>query len=526
MEPKFNRVEKRIPDEIKQELDQLKSAIDSFKSNFDSKLQEHLSTQDHLTQEQKDAITSFINAPYGAQIKELKNLIGRHEDTCTHLDANTIRKIQESYTRDEIKSMITSCRSGFMWDTNTYPTLEAFKERYAHYTESKETIIAYIISENCYYMFNKGKIMEFMVNAPLATEYTPGLMSDNDKLRLNHIEDNANNYIHPDNPDCRHITDEMISEFKSKADNILATDSNPGLMSAKDKQNLDTLVARSIDDHKETVLESSTTDEAKTLLLSTDSSLPITTFTDISKDIAYMLKNVTNNGTLTIPSGIYIIDSNLEIAVSNAVITGGPGVRIINKTEQKNATPLITINGSGNRISGLWITSEKYDPKASIRVVGMGNQLTDIYIEQTGGIELCGTDNHLHHIRCKLCSFGASINSQEHKCFGNKVSDCLFLRCVSAVEIVGSMQNYANHISNNTCRNGDFGIRCVGTGVKNNFITCNLISRGDDQNVAYGSGQYTIYLNANGNYISNNVCRGKDITQAKGCSNTLNGNML
>lgn len=75
----------------------------------------------------------------------------------------------------------------------------------------------------------------------LVTEDIDGLMSKEDKKKLNNIEDNANNYIHPDNENTRHVTDAQIMLWNNKASTDLVTYTTPGLMIAYDKLKLDNI---------------------------------------------------------------------------------------------------------------------------------------------------------------------------------------------------------------------------------------------------------------------------------------------
>ena len=75
----------------------------------------------------------------------------------------------------------------------------------------------------------------------VATWENDGLMSKEDKKKMDGIEENANNYIHPNNPQIRHVTDEQIKFWNAKASTAVATKTENGLMSAADKKKLDTI---------------------------------------------------------------------------------------------------------------------------------------------------------------------------------------------------------------------------------------------------------------------------------------------
>ena len=73
----------------------------------------------------------------------------------------------------------------------------------------------------------------------VASWETDGLMAKEDKKKLDGIDENANNYIHPNTPQIRHVTDEQISYWNAKASTATATQKVNGLMSAEDKKKLD-----------------------------------------------------------------------------------------------------------------------------------------------------------------------------------------------------------------------------------------------------------------------------------------------
>ena len=73
----------------------------------------------------------------------------------------------------------------------------------------------------------------------VATVIANGLMSAADKVKLDGIAEGANNYVHPNDSNTRHVTDEQIETWTNKADNILATNQRNGLMSKTDKAKLD-----------------------------------------------------------------------------------------------------------------------------------------------------------------------------------------------------------------------------------------------------------------------------------------------
>lgn len=58
-------------------------------------------------------------------------------------------------------------------------------------------------------------VFEFGLLTP-ATSDKDGIMSKEDKTKLDGIEENANNYIHPDDPNTRHVTDAQINKWDTQ----------------------------------------------------------------------------------------------------------------------------------------------------------------------------------------------------------------------------------------------------------------------------------------------------------------------
>lgn len=72
-----------------------------------------------------------------------------------------------------------------------------------------------------------------------ATQFADGLMSLEDKTKLDNIAENANYYVHPNNEGIRHVNDAEKDYWNSKADKDIVTNAENGLMSYIDKIKLD-----------------------------------------------------------------------------------------------------------------------------------------------------------------------------------------------------------------------------------------------------------------------------------------------
>ena len=84
------------------------------------------------------------------------------------------------------------------------------------------------------------ELFEFGLLSP-ATPHSDGILTKEDKAKIDSVEEGANNYIHPNNETTRHVTDEQISTWNSKADSILVSNTENGLMSFEDKIKLDSI---------------------------------------------------------------------------------------------------------------------------------------------------------------------------------------------------------------------------------------------------------------------------------------------
>ena len=77
----------------------------------------------------------------------------------------------------------------------------------------------------------------------VATGEANGLMSKEDKTKLDGIAANANNYVHPDDTNTKHVSEAQIAAWNAKASTDVATGEANGLMSKEDKTKLDGIAA-------------------------------------------------------------------------------------------------------------------------------------------------------------------------------------------------------------------------------------------------------------------------------------------
>lgn len=73
----------------------------------------------------------------------------------------------------------------------------------------------------------------------VATTLANGLMSKEDKTKLDGVAEGANNYVHPSDANSRHVSDTEKSTWNAKAGTAVATALANGLMAKEDKTKLD-----------------------------------------------------------------------------------------------------------------------------------------------------------------------------------------------------------------------------------------------------------------------------------------------
>ena len=122
--------------------------------------------------------------------------------------------------------------------------------KYSIEIQDHEGNIYYPHSESATTFFDDGENLDTKVTkinndistkAPkdVATTSANGLMSKEDKAKLNGIEAKANNYVHPDSASVRHVTDTEKAKWNAKAETTVASTTANGLMSSADKTKLD-----------------------------------------------------------------------------------------------------------------------------------------------------------------------------------------------------------------------------------------------------------------------------------------------
>ena len=122
--------------------------------------------------------------------------------------------------------------------------------KYSIEIQDHEGNIYYPHSESATTFFDDGENLDTKVDninkdistkAPkdVVTTSENGLMSKEDKVKLNGIATGANKYVHPDNESTRHVSDTEKNKWNAKAETTVASGTANGLMSSTDKKKLD-----------------------------------------------------------------------------------------------------------------------------------------------------------------------------------------------------------------------------------------------------------------------------------------------
>lgn len=241
--------------------------IDDYKeviNNLDILLKHIANNEIHTTQEDKDkwnncpdiaahAINQEIHVtptdreswdaketPNGAQAKAnvvQTNLNYHINDDMCHITEQERVTWSDTYSRNEIDNRFSQLIYGLDWKE----TVPKYEDLYTEYPDADAGWTANTL-DGITYRFN-GEIWEAISanSIPMVTHDIDGLMSRFDKQKIDTIEENANYYVHPDNENVRHVTDEQIASWDAKPDSVLVTYKTDGLMSIDDKIKLDSI---------------------------------------------------------------------------------------------------------------------------------------------------------------------------------------------------------------------------------------------------------------------------------------------
>lgn len=194
----------------------------------------HVSEEDRLNWDSKETEA-------GSQAKANKvqsNLNSHANDTDVHITPNERLRWDDTYTKSEISAMFTQVLSNLDWKES----VETYEDLFTMYPEPYDGWTVNVLDTNITYRFDGDNWIAISGNAiPMVTEEVAGLMSPAQCEKLNDIEEMANHYVHPNDVNTRHVTDAQIALWTAKASTTEATYTVHGLMSIEDKKKLDNI---------------------------------------------------------------------------------------------------------------------------------------------------------------------------------------------------------------------------------------------------------------------------------------------
>ncbi len=194
----------------------------------------HVSITDRLTwntKETPEGAQSKVNVAFSAVNKHMQN-------TELHVATSDRNKWNNKYTKEEIDNKFAQLEYNNIWKES----VDSFDDLFTKYPSPQRGWTVTSNEDNVTYRFDGTEWIPISSNAiPLATIAVDGKMSKEDKQKLESIEKGANKYTHPDNPNIRHVTDKEKVYWNSKAEDRTATYQYNGLLSKEDKYKLDGL---------------------------------------------------------------------------------------------------------------------------------------------------------------------------------------------------------------------------------------------------------------------------------------------
>ena len=497
----------------------------------------HITNQNiHLTKEKTDEWNNKESVKGSKAKADLvrSELKAHTNDSIIHITKEERSKIFDKYTRSETDNKIAAASMGLIWQQPVKNT-EEFKEKYSNLKSVKEGWFVPVNDEGIGYRYTAGKWVALkMFTHPLATEEIDGLITAKDYDKIRSIDYNANNYIHPSNENIRHVSDEQISSWDSKADNNLVTYYKSGLMSPEMLMKLEAIQFEG------------------NQLVYRDTKVPITkyepnTYTigpeytgadfivnedDSLHDVFAKLLNNVNARKIIILKDYkpYTTRKPIVINRNDIEIVSEPGVKITNSihsdmSDKKSEQYVFDIKGSGVtlrdiNVSSLGLIGPVERPWGNISVNGNNNKISNVTVEARNGIIVTGDNNIIENCHAKNCTYGLWIASGVNTpCYANSIVFSRATDCGMGIVISSSYTNAQyNKIENNHITNCKQGITIwsVAKGSTDivpryNIIAYNTIVRGNGDPKDYKDDEFTILINGQNNIFSNNLLRGKGL---------------
>lgn len=194
----------------------------------------HISPTDRANWDAKET-------PEGAQAKVnmAAASFNRHMATKSiHVSNSDRLSWDDKYTKAEIDNKFVQLESNNTWKE----AVDTFSEIDIMYPSPQRGWTVSVNDTNITFRYDGENWIPISSNAvPMATAAVDGLMSKEDKAKLDTVEMGANNYVHPNNPSTRHVSDKEKAFWSAKAEDRNATYQYAGLMSKEDKYKLDNI---------------------------------------------------------------------------------------------------------------------------------------------------------------------------------------------------------------------------------------------------------------------------------------------
>lgn len=223
--------------------------------DYKDKVDVHIQDSEiHVTVSDKNSWNSK-ETEGGAQLKvnaAIELLEIHSNDLDVHITKREKDRWNNTYTREETSNLLQSSKTDTYWQ-DAVPT---YDDLYTTYPNAEYGWICTVLANNVTYIYSahiwdpnntEGDgysdmwITAFSNSVPMADADNNGQMSKWDYVKLSNMEANANNYIHPDNVNMRHVTDAEKKIWSNKASKDLATIFSPGLVSSSDKEKIDSV---------------------------------------------------------------------------------------------------------------------------------------------------------------------------------------------------------------------------------------------------------------------------------------------
>lgn len=194
----------------------------------------HISAVDRATwnaKETEEGAQQKVNIAFSVANKHI-------QDKSLHVVSSDRLNWNNKYTREEIDNKFSQMQYDNVWKES----VDVFEELASKYPSPQKGWTVTCNSDNITYRYDGTNWIPISANSiPLATIAVDGKMSKEDKAKLETVEMNANHYVHPDNPNVRHVTDGDKAYWSAKAEDRVASYQANGLMSKEDKYKLDSI---------------------------------------------------------------------------------------------------------------------------------------------------------------------------------------------------------------------------------------------------------------------------------------------